>query len=295
LSVIERAGKQLPIFNNNARFVSVMLIARESGAGRAGQRNGDYPPGRLPELRAFIATDLRAPAKAYHPGIEQESVGMIDQELRAELLAMKAEDEQLHTQLSNADALTGHYVPALQTVHEKNAARLREIVSEHGWPDEGIADTDGAYAAWLIVQHGIGNPGLQKEILPLLQKEAAQSRIPAWHAAYLEDRIAMYEQRPQRYGTQWLDDPQDGRTRPWPIEEPEKVDSRRAGVGLGPLRAIPERGPDLPAKEQQTRRENQRWWQDWLVSRGWRSGTAPEPISEGDHVRTPRQNDIEKT
>jgi hypothetical protein len=200
---------------------------------------------------------------------------MIDQELRSELLAMKAEDEQLHTQLSNAGALTGHYVPALQAVHDKNAARLREIVSERGWPIERIAGWDGAYAAWLIVQHGIGNPGLQKEILPLLQEEAAQGRIPAWHAAYLEDRIAMYEQRPQRYGTQWLDDPRDGRTRPWPIEEPEKVDSRRASVGLGSLRPIPERGPDLSADEQERRRKNQRWWQDWLASRGWCSRTPP--------------------
>jgi hypothetical protein len=201
---------------------------------------------------------------------------MIDRELRSELLAMKAEEDRLHTQLSNADALTGHYVPALQAVHEKNAARLREIVSGHGWPNEEIAGSDGAYAAWLIVQHGLGNPAFQKEILPLLQKESAQGRIPAWHAAYLEDRIAMYEQRPQRYGTQWLDDPQDGRNRPWPIEEPDKVDSRRASVGLGPLRPIPERGPDLPAEEQQTRRENHGWWQDWLASRGWRSGTPPE-------------------
>ncbi len=196
---------------------------------------------------------------------------MISRELRAELLAMKAKDDQLHTELSKAGALTGHYVPALQAVHEKNAARLHELVSVYGWPHEEIAGVDGAYAAWLIVQHGIGNPGLQKEVLSLLLRETAQSRIPAWHAAYLGDRIAMYEQRPQRYGTQWLDDPLDGRTRPWPIEGPEEVDTRRASVGLGPLRPIPERGPDLPAEEQQKRRENQRWWQDWLASRGWRS------------------------
>lgn len=116
---------------------------------------------------------------------------MIDQELRSELLAMKAEDEQLHTELSNAGALTGHYVPGLQALHEKNATRLREIVSGHGWPYEEIAGSDGAYAAWIIVQHSIGNPSFQREILPLLQKEAAQGRVPAWHAAYLADRIAM--------------------------------------------------------------------------------------------------------
>jgi hypothetical protein len=190
-------------------------------------------------------------------------------ELRAELLAMTQEDEALHTRLSDAGALTGHYAPSLQAVHEKNAARLREIVSEYGWPNETQVGPDGAYAAWLVVQHGIGDPKLQREVLPLLEQDAAGGRIPAWHAAYLDDRIAMYERRPQRYGTQWLDDTKDGRTRPWPLLEPDNVDSLRAGIGLGPLATIPEAGPELPPQEQQARRENQRWWKDWLASRGW--------------------------
>jgi len=201
---------------------------------------------------------------------------MIEEKLRSELLAMKLEDERLHAELSDAGALTGHYVPSLQALHEKNAARLREILASHGWPNEATVGSDGAYAAWLIVQHAIGDPSLQRQVLPLLQKEASQGRVPEWQSAYLADRIAMYEQRPQRYGTQWLDDPQDGRTRPWPLEEPERVNSVRESVGLGPMRPIPEQGPDLPLDEQQSMRNNQRWWQDWLASRGWRSHTPPE-------------------
>ncbi len=194
---------------------------------------------------------------------------MTDPGLYSKLLAMKLEDEQLHSELSEAGALTGHYVPSLQAVHEKNAAHLREILAEHGWPNERKVGPEGAYAAWLIVQHGIGDPRLQRAVLLLLKEEAAEGRVPAWHAAYLEDRIAMYERRPQRFGTQWLDDPIDGRTRPWPIQEPDKVNSLRMTVGLGPLPSVPEPGPDLPLQEQEVRRENQRWWQDWLTSRGW--------------------------
>lgn len=172
----------------------------------------------------------------------QKVVGrcMINSELRSELLAMRSEDEDLHTHLSNAGALSGHYVPILQAVQEKNAARLREMLTQYGWPNEELVGPDGAYAAWLVVQHGIGDPSLQRKVLSLLEKEAAEGRVPAWHAAYLADRIAMYEERPQRYGTQWLEDPRDGRTRPWPIEEPDHVNSRRANVGLGPLRPIPD-------------------------------------------------------
>ena len=194
---------------------------------------------------------------------------VVKPDLRTELLAMRQEDEDLHTRLSEAGALTGHYVPSLRAVHEKNASRLREILSEHGWPDESQVGSDGAYAAWLVVQHGIGDPDLQRAVLPLLQQQGEAGHIPAWHAAYLSDRIAMYERRPQRYGTQWLDDPRDGLTRPWQIEDLKAMDSLRASVGLGPLVLIPEPGPDLPANEQIARRENQHWWQDWLASRGW--------------------------
>ncbi len=52
--------------------------------------------------------------------------------------------------------------------------------------------------------------------------------------AYLEDRIAFFERRPQRYGTQF-DWDERGMLSPWPIEDPDGVDARRAAVGLPPL------------------------------------------------------------
>jgi hypothetical protein len=79
----------------------------------------------------------------------------------------------------------------------------------------------------------------------------------------------MCEGRPQRFGTQWLDDPRDGRIRPWKLADPERVNEYRAGVGLPDLRPIPEPGPDLPAEQQEAIRENDRWWQEWRVSRDW--------------------------
>jgi hypothetical protein len=107
-------------------------------------------------------------------------------------------------------------------------------------------------------------------VLHLLNECAAAGRCPAWHAAYLEDRIATQEGRPQRYGSQWIDDPRDGRFRPWMLSDPGKVDALRASVGLAPLAPIPEPGPDLPPEQQAAIKENQRWWEEWLASKGWR-------------------------
>jgi hypothetical protein len=195
---------------------------------------------------------------------------VIDEELRQELLAMRAEDARVRQELLESGELGGSYAPRMEAVHIRNAARLRELIAEHGWPDRGIAGEDGSEAAWFIVQHAIGEPTFQREVLRRLDDCANAKGVPLWHAAYLEDRIAMNEGRPQRYGTQWMDDPIDGRVRPWNLAEPEGVNEMRKGVGLGPLPAIPEPGPELPPDEQQKIAANRRWWEQWLTDKGWR-------------------------
>jgi hypothetical protein len=202
---------------------------------------------------------------------------VLNEELRGELVAMRAEDTRVRNELVAANELGGPYVPRMEAVHVKNAARLGELINRHGWPAGDIAGKDGSEAAWLIAQHAIGEPEFQRRALRLMQDCATEGRIPAWHAAYLEDRIAMYEGRPQRYGTQWMDDPRDGRIRPWRLADPARVDELRAGVGLPGLHPIPEPGPDLPADKQEEIRRNGRWWQEWLASKGWPvlSGSLP--------------------
>lgn len=199
----------------------------------------------------------------------RDNCSMLNETLRVELLAMREEDLTVRNELLESGELGGAYVPRMEAVHVKNAARLRELISQYGWPAEDIAGKDGSEAAWIIAQHAVGEVEFQREALRLIQICAAEGRTPAWHAAYLEDRIAMQEGRPQRYGSQWLDDPRDGRIRPWTLADPENIDKLRASVGLSPLRPIPEPGPDLPEHQQCAIHENQRWWQEWLMRKGW--------------------------
>lgn len=195
----------------------------------------------------------------------------LSQALRSELLAMREEDFRVRQELIDSGELGGEYAPRMERVHIKNAARLRELIEVHGWPAEDMAGQDGAEAAWLIVQHSVGEPHFQRHVLELLRACIAQGRVPAWHAAYLEDRIAMQEGRAQCYGSQWMDDTRDGRTRPWTLAEPDRVNELRASVGLGTLRPIPEPGPELPVKQQELQRQIYRWWEQFFVSKGWRS------------------------
>ena len=128
----------------------------------------------------------------------------MDEALREELIAMRAEDLRVRDELLQSGELDQGYAPRMEAVHRKNAARLREIITEHGWPDRDLVGTDGTLAAWFIAQHAIGEPDFQRQALTLVQAKVKQGKVPAAQEAYLFDRIAMYEGRPQRYGTQSL-------------------------------------------------------------------------------------------
>jgi hypothetical protein len=194
----------------------------------------------------------------------------MNEALRAELLQMQEEDQRVRQQLQDAGKLGGPYNPEMEAVHRQNAVRLRQIIAEHGWPHEEVAGENSAKAAWFIAQHAIGEPDFQREVLLHLKRHAAEGLLPAWHAAYLEDRIATQEGRLQRYGTQWIDDPRDGLIRPLPLEDPARVDEFRASVGLGPLHPIPAPGPDLPPEVQEKERASQAAWETWFIKVGWR-------------------------
>jgi hypothetical protein len=196
---------------------------------------------------------------------------MVHEHLRHDLLAMRAEDRTVRQALLDSGELGGSYVPRMEAVHRQNAARLRALIARYGWPAEDLAGQDGAEAAWLIAQHAVGEPDFQRHALALLRACVADNRVPAWHAAYLEDRIALHEGRPQRYGTQWVQDPTDGRDRPWPLADAEQVNDLRAAVGLRPMPPIPEMGPTLPPEQRDAIEQNNRWWQQWLIRQGWRA------------------------
>lgn len=193
--------------------------------------------------------------------------------VRRELLEMAERDLTVRGELAADGSLFHGYHPRMQAVHDANAARLSAIVTEHGWPGEPQVGRDGAEAAWLIAQHAIAQPRLQRTALTALREAVGRGDVPALQAAMLEDRIRVFEGRAQRYGTQF-DWDANGELSPLPIEEPNGVDDRRRTLGLAPLeedlaerrRAMAEdreRPPhDWPAR--------QREMEDWRRAVGWR-------------------------
>ena len=186
---------------------------------------------------------------------------------RWELLEMRAEDMRVRAELERSGRLFRGYDPQMETVHRRNAARLRELIAAHGWPGRSIVGEDGAAAAWTIAQHAIGEPDFQRRVLPLLEQAAVRGEIPAWQPAYLIDRIRMFEGWPQLYGTQMAPD-MDGNMAVWPIAQAATLDDRRRGVGLPAFdqRRV-EPGSTEPAQEGRTTRAQM---DAWARSIGWR-------------------------
>jgi hypothetical protein len=157
----------------------------------------------------------------------------VNQLLLDELLALEERDLHTRSRLLQEGRLYGEYAEEMQQVHRDNAERLDEIVTEYGWPGIALVGLEGCRAAWLIAQHSICTPHLQRRFLELLTAAVAGGDAPAPQAAYLADRIRFNEGKAQIYGTvlDWNDQGELTCT----VEEPESVDERRRELGLPPL------------------------------------------------------------
>lgn len=153
----------------------------------------------------------------------------------AELIGAARRDQDLRARLAASGALFDGYHPEMEALHLENAALLEQAIDAlGGWPTRSKIGDDGAAAAFLIVQHAISSPSLQRRALSLMLDAVEVNEINAIDTAYLSDRIAVFEGAAQIFGTQFDWDAQ-GQLSPAPIAEPDKVDERRASVGLEPI------------------------------------------------------------
>lgn len=157
----------------------------------------------------------------------------MNEALRAELIEMDEHDQAVRAELAADGSLFDGYHPKMAAVHDSNAARLQVIIEQHGWPIERLVGIDGAKAAHRIAQHSINHPEFMQQCRKLLDEASAKGEVPRWQFAYIDDRVRVYQDSPQLYGTQWRDGP-DG-LEPYPIDDPSQVDERRSALGLPPL------------------------------------------------------------
>jgi hypothetical protein len=201
--------------------------------------------------------------------------------IRSELLWMAEEDLRVRRELAADGSLFEGYHPRMRATHDAHARRLSEILDSLGWPGQSQVGPEAADAAWLIVQHAIAQPALQRRALELLRAAVQRGDARPLMAAMLEDRIRTLEGKLQRYGTQ-LDWDEAGRLSPLPIEDPAGIDARRRDVGLGPLEATVQDMRAAAKQEGERPPDNwvarQREMEAWCQEVGWR------PHGQRDHI-----------
>ncbi|MBE7176341.1 MAG: hypothetical protein INR69_08070 [Mucilaginibacter polytrichastri] len=191
---------------------------------------------------------------------------MNDHPIAQQLIGMKNADLQLRDQLLQSGQLFEDYHPDMEALHSRNASALDRMIGSIGYPTAAKVGQEAAAAAWLIIQHAISRPAFMRKCRDLLDKAVRDQSADPVHLAYLTDRIAIFEGRPQRYGTQFDWDAQ-GDMSPLPCDDESRVNERRKRIGLNTLEeqtAIirqrvaeeDQQPPDEPARRKQ---EEEAW------------------------------------
>jgi hypothetical protein len=140
---------------------------------------------------------------------------------------------------------TARHVISLVKAH---TARLRAIVSEHGWPGRSLVGEDGADAAWLLLQHvnsrvtTIRSPAgdeFCRSCVVLLRDAVARGEAHPRHLAAIADSLRLGDDEPPEYASlpdQYELDARGRVTFPHDVDV-VAIDQRRAAIGLPPLAA----------------------------------------------------------
>lgn len=199
----------------------------------------ELPEAVLAELMRIEDEQFRLEAEMSGIREDADDVGWV----RARLANMVAVDQLLRNSMmlpsekgwdaETSQAFMHMLGPRTVEVDIANTHELRALIERHGWFNSSTFGVSADRDAWLLVQHADRDLAFQKSILVVLEELVPLGETSPSNFAYLHDRVASAEGRPQRYGTQ-------GRCvgaswEPNPLEDPEGVDELRSSVGLGTL------------------------------------------------------------
>ncbi len=155
------------------------------------------------------------------------------EELRAQLLRLDRVDGALRMRWAESEFADSSVGEKLDSLVSEAISWLQEIIRNHGWPGVRLVGEDGASAACRLVLHTSRHPTFQRRCLRLLEAAAKNGDALLRDLAYLTDAVRLDRRQRQLYGTKF--EKRNGELVPCPIEDEERVDQRRAAMGLEPL------------------------------------------------------------
>nr|WP_321357243.1 DUF6624 domain-containing protein [uncultured Draconibacterium sp.] len=188
------------------------------------------------------------------------------------LIELKNADLEFRQKLVQSGQLGEGYNKEMEVLHISNAEQLSEIIDTIGYPTIDKVGKEANEASWLIIQHSISRPAFMKKCAQLLKLAVAEKKANSIDLVYLTDRIAVFEEQPQLYGTQF-DWDENGVLCPNPFDDLTKVNERRKSLGLNTLEEQTEKireqaktenhlpPPDFEKRQQELK--------DWKRKVGW--------------------------
>ncbi len=143
-----------------------------------------------------------------------------DQKIRAEFYSSPIESRK------------GKYEDIIAPIDKQNTERIKKIIKEIGYPTISKVGEKASFNTWLLVQHS-PDQNFMADCLKLMQKVA--NDLNPQNIAYLEDRVNMFQNKPQRYGTQLRNDPETGKLKLYTVTDIYAVNTARQSVGLGSI------------------------------------------------------------
>jgi hypothetical protein len=185
---------------------------------------------------------------------------------------LKEKDVKLRAKLIKNGTLSNGYNQEMEAVHNSNAKELNQIMDTIGFPTSDKVGKEASNAAWLIIQHSIGQPDFMKKCAALMEKEIENEHADQINLAYLVDRIAVLEGKPQLYGTQF-DWDENGEMSPVQVDDYDTVNKRRKAIGLHTLdtqiKVMRERVKAENQRPPKDFGERQKEYNAWRKSVGW--------------------------
>lgn len=125
--------------------------------------------------------------------------------------------------------------PIAEGVDQANTARMRDLLASHeGWFPRSQFGGVASDAAYSVVQHS-GDLELMRNVLVRMEPLIGTDDLHGSQYARLYDRVATFDGRLQRYGTQGTTCSEGRYVIPADLEDPEHVDERRSALGLNPI------------------------------------------------------------
>jgi hypothetical protein len=122
---------------------------------------------------------------------------------------------------------------------QRNLQTIKQLLDTHGWPRKVEVGSMGTQTVFLVVQHS--DPATLEKYLPMAKQATDRGDLAQSAYALMQDRLLMWQGKPQLYGSQLTTDQKTGKMVFHPIADEAHVDERRAAIGMEPLASYAKR------------------------------------------------------